>query len=377
MENKGITNLLYISITSQTGGVPRHIEYALKAAAGTEYSITVAAPSDGEYSGVFRELSKDYLDLRLKPYSFRSLFVLRKYIRSHGIRIVHSHGKGAGLYSRPLKLLCPGIKVVHTFHGIYVEKYGWLLKAVYLLGEKILKRLTDAFVCVSQSEFENAMELGIAERMRAHVINNGVDTAVFCPHDIDRKSYRSAWGLEDKTFVIGCVARFDVDKGHEYLIPAFRLFHNSHPAAKLILVGDGPEKEKMEKLVAESGLAEQVVFTGLRQDVPDLLQMFNLFVSASLKEGMPYTLIEAMASGVPVVATNVIGNKDVVTDGKTGLLVEPRSSEALREGMERLYQHRELMQAIRENGPEEVKRNYSVDTSERELFRLYDQLLGV
>lgn len=349
--------------------------YALKAAKEYGYSIAIAAPDDGEYAEIFKKFSDEYININLKPYSIRSLFVLKKYILSHDIQLVHSHGKGAGLYSRPLKILCSRIRVVHTFHGIYVEKYGLFLRSVYLLGERVLKHFTNAFICVSESEAQNALDLKIAEESRCHVVNNGVDTSIFLPHQIAINSYRNQFGIADDEFVIGCVARFDVDKGHDYLIPAFREFLSIHQKSRLILVGDGPERGKVEKLVKENGVNEQVIFAGVRKDIPDFLQLFNIFVSASLKEGMPYTLIEAMATGISIVATNVIGNKDVITDGVTGVLVASKNSHAICEGLNKVYSDDKLAERFRKNGPIAVQQSFSVNESERKLFNIYDQML--
>ena len=123
--------ILYIAISSQTGGVPKHILNALKRAKEFGYEITVAAPKDGDYYRWFQEYSSEMINISLKPYSVVSLWKLRQYIKHNKIEVVHSHGKGAGMYARPLRVLCPGIKVVHTFHGIYLEQYGTALKRAY------------------------------------------------------------------------------------------------------------------------------------------------------------------------------------------------------------------------------------------------------
>lgn len=365
-----------MAVSSETGGVPRHIAYALERAKRYGYSVIVACPSDGDYAVKFRELADAYIDLPLKPYSFKSLVRLNRYVKENGICLVHSHGKGAGMYTRPLGFLNPHVRVVHTFHGIYVEKYRAAVRMLYLFIEKLLKHLTDAFICVSESERKEALRLGISVPERTHVINNGVDTDIFRPHHIEEDAFRKQFGLGEKAFIVGCVARFDVDKGHEYLIPAFREFSQLCPEARLILAGSGDGREKIEALVKDCCLGDKVIFAGTRNDIPDLLQLFDIFVSASLKEGMPYTLIEAMASGIPIVATDVIGNRDVVKDGSTGRLVAARDPAALFEGLQSAYCEKEKTMQYAGNGLDFVREELSVEKSEKQLFDVYGMLLG-
>lgn len=376
MPTNSTKKILYIAVSSETGGVPRHIAYALESAREKGFSIVVACPSDGEYAEKFRNLADAYLDLPLKPYSIRSLFSLNRYVKENGICLVHSHGKGAGMYARPLGILNPGVKVVHTFHGIYVEKYSKAFRMLYLFIERILKHFTDAFVCVSEGERQEAFRLGIAVPQRTYVVNNGVDTKIFCPHAVNKSDYRKQFGLDENAYIAGCVARFDVDKGHEYLIPAFGKFLDVCQEARLLLVGSGEGQDKVRELSEKCGLRDKVIFAGTRSDIPDLLQVFDVFVSASLKEGMPYTLIEAMASGVPIVATDVVGNRDVVTDGKTGRLVAPKDTDALYEGLQKAFCDRNATRQYAENGVSFAKEALSVEMAEEQLFGIYSALLG-
>ena len=158
--------ILYIAVSSQTGGVPKHILNALKKAKQYGYEVSVAVPSDGDYYAWFQEAGARMVDLRLKPYSFSALWRIRKYVKEHQIELVHSHGKGAGMYARPMKWLCPGVKIVHTFHGIYLEEYGTWVRRFYCLIEHILKHGTDCFICVSESEKEEALRLKFADVCR-------------------------------------------------------------------------------------------------------------------------------------------------------------------------------------------------------------------
>ena len=370
--------LLYIAISSQTGGVPKHILHGLQYAREHGYQVSVAVPDDGDYYPWFEEWAEDMVKIDLNPYSFRSLLKLKKYVKEHQIALVHSHGKGAGMYARPLKVLCPGIKVVHTFHGIYVEKYRPLVKLFYKSIERSLKYLSDAEISVSQSEEMEAKNLKFVLPERSHVIPNGVDMKKF-PEDPDgkhRHEVRKMMGWSDETYVIGCVARLEKMKGHQFLLDAYGKFQKDYPDSRLVLVGDGPDRAEIEQQIRELNLQASVIVTGFRHDIPDLLCAFDMFVSASLKEGMPFTLLEALAAGKTVVATNVIGNKDIIKDHANGLLTAPESGWALYEGFIYAKEHQEECRTWEKQGIQTIEDQFTIEQSMRRLFEVYDHLLG-
>lgn len=367
--------ILYIAISSQTGGVPRHILQALRHAKEYGYKVAVAAPDDGDYYPWFRQQAAGMLKVSFKPYSFRSLWKIRCYIRKNRIELVHSHGKGAGMYARPLKLLCPGIKVVHTFHGVYIEEYGVLLRAIYCQIERRLRHWTDHFICVSQSERKEAMRLRFADRKRTSVICNGVEPEHFQGVIINRNQYLKEFGFPQNAYLIGCVARLEQMKGHQYLLSAFAKLIKKHPQCRLVLVGDGPERESIEAQIQEQNLGSFVCLTGFRHDVPQLLKLFDMFVSASLKEGMPYTLIEALAAGTPVTATDVIGNRDVIHGGKNGFLVRAESAEDLAEMLDYAVRNSELCKKYSVQGQRMVHALFTEERFAGRLFGVYDKVM--
>lgn len=367
--------ILYIAVSSSTGGVPKHILNALKA--NKDYKIIVAVPNDGDYYHWFKELAADMVEVSLKPFSLHSLFELKKYITRNKVDLVHAHGKGAGMYARALKFLCPEIKAVYTFHGIYLEQYGTVMRNFYIMIERVLKNLTDAFICVSESEREEAARLKFSYPQKTFVIPNGVAPDVFDNIEVDRLSYLKQFEWSENNFIIGCVARLEAMKGHKFLIEAFEEVLKLHPECRLLLVGDGPYRLDMEQLVMNKKLENKVYFTGFRHDIPQLLKIFDIFVSCSLKEGMPYTLLEAQAAGIPVVATNVIGNRDIIKDGYSGTLAESQNSENIKAVLLKMIENGELREKCSENGLKNIEKNFTVQKSTERLFAIYKRLLEV
>ncbi len=370
--------ILYIAVSSSTGGVPKHILEMLKYNRDNpHYEITVAVPNDGVYYEEFSKYAYQMINVSLKPYNLHSLMVLKNYVSAKGVHIIHSHGKGAGMYARPLKLIVRGVKVVHTFHGLYLEQYNRGVKWIYKIIERCLKCLTDVSICVSESEREAAMDLRFVKSSNCYVIPNGVDPKLFVSNRKFKQRYKDELEVPQDSYTIGAVARLEKMKGHVYLLEAFYEFNKKFPKSHLVLVGDGPDRERVEQTIGRLELQTKVTITGFRQDVPELLQVFDLFVSASLKEGMPYTLLEALAASIPVVATRVIGNQDIIKHKYDGFLVNPEDSYDLFKGMCYAKEHESEAALWAEQGVETINENFTTEQSVVKLLSVYHKLIYV
>ncbi|HEY7412126.1 MAG TPA: glycosyltransferase [Vicinamibacteria bacterium] len=203
---------------------------------------------------------------------------------------------------------------------------NWRLR---LLEEWLVNPRADAVVAVSHAVAARAVQERGLSAARVVTIANGVDVAALRGWDAARADARREWGLRDEHAAIGVVAHFSPVKGHAEFLRAATLVAGENRRARFVLVGDGPLRPAMEALARRLGLADRVVFTGAREDVPRLLAMLDLVAVPSHTEGMSNALLEAMAMARPVVATAVGGNVDVLRHGVTGLLVEPRDPPAL------------------------------------------------
>jgi glycosyltransferase involved in cell wall biosynthesis len=207
------------------------------------------------------------------------------------------------------------------------------------------------------------------------VIPNGMDVRRI--DEADARDVRAEWGLAADDFVVGTVARLDATKNTITLARAFAQLIQDEPAArwKLLVVGDGSERPRLEEFIAAQGLQSAAVFTGARQDVPRLLKAMNVFALPSLSEGMPITVLEAMAARLPVVATNVGALPTLVADGVTGWLVAPQQPEALAAKLSWLWQHHAQAIAFGAAGRQKVEREYGMDVMLRRYAELYHSVL--
>jgi len=204
------------------------------------------------------------------------------------------------------------------------------------------------------------------------VIRNAVDFERFASVPRDRAKFFPALGPGHK--LIGMVANMNLPvKGHSYLIEAARAVCRILPGTRFVLIGDGRQRPKLEQQVRELGLEQNFLFLGYHKDVPELLPCFDVSVLPSTAEGLPNVVLEAMAAGIPVVATAVGGTVEILEDGVCGLLVPPRDPEALAKAILRILQEPSLAEQLARAGQERVRAYFNFDRLLLELKELYEE----
>lgn len=251
-------------------------------------------------------------------------------LRRERVDVAHVQAGYLLSFVLPAALLA-GVRVVYTEHAKHSLEQQPMLRRMVRLCAPFLHAVT----CVSENLKSFMVErVGINAR-RIQVIPNGVDLGRFThvePSPEARALLPESWGGPDIT-VFGNVARFSEAKDHPGLLRAFDAVRRSHPGARLLLVGDGETRPGIESLIGELGLGEFVRLTGMHRDVPALLGLMDVFVLSSMREGMPISVLEAMAAGLPVLTTDVGGIGEVVQDGVTARVVAPRDVPALAAGL--------------------------------------------
>lgn len=229
--------------------------------------------------------------------------------------VLHSHQIGALLYAGSAARAIGVPVVVHTEHG---NLFGDRARTRWL--GRLAARYADRFFCVSREIAEDAIRFRITSRRKVLVMSNGIDTAKFS-HGGDRSTVRQELQIPEEAPVIGTVGRLAEIKRQDLLIRAFGRLLHSVPSARLLLVGDGPLRASLEELTSELNLKNSVHFTGYRDDRERLLRAMDIFAITSRSEGMPLSVLEAWAAGVPVVAAHVGGLPELIDEGRTGILV--------------------------------------------------------
>ncbi len=290
---------------------------------------------------------------------------LARLFRQTGADIVHTRNPEAFFYGFLGAKIAGTKSVVHSEHGRSFDD-----RQIRFLVQRVFSRYTSAlFAVTEQLKRDVVAHVGIPAD-RIEVLYNGVDFGRFVPAAGNR--LRTELGLASDILIVGSVGRLASVKNYSLLLRAIGEIRAEKVA--VVLVGDGPERAALEAEARVLGLGEHLRFLGHREDVATLLAGMDVFVLPSISEGMSNTLLEAMAAGVVVVASNVGGNPEIVRDEIDGLLFESRNQGALRENLERLQADPALRERLARAGRERVLRDFSIDAMISRYESLYQEV---
>jgi glycosyltransferase involved in cell wall biosynthesis len=309
--------------------------------------------------------------------SIRRLTALMRAERPH---ILHTHTAKAGALARAAALAAGRARppiVVHTFHGHVLKGYfGRGRTAFFKQVERSLARYSDVLVAVSPEVRDELVEHGVAPMEKFTVIRLGIPLADRLGDASAGLDYRVLYGIPQDAFVVGWVGRMTGVKDTDAVLEILRATRERDIDAVLCMVGDGPDRERLEQVAHDLGIARSTYFVGYQTDIAGYYRLFDAFVLPSVNEGTPVSAIEALASGTPVVATRVGGVPDVVTDGVDGFLVPPRDTEAAADRLAQLARDPELRARLGETGRANAQARYSVERLVDDVDRLYRELLA-
>jgi glycosyltransferase involved in cell wall biosynthesis len=299
-------------------------------------------------------------------------------MRERKIEVVHAHQYTPFFYAALGRLNgWRPAKIILTEHGRhYPDVVGWKRR---LTNRWLLNRQADAINAVCGFSAKALAEKDGFDGSRIEVIENGIDLARYASASAlaslpDRSAARAELGLRADLRYVIAVARFHPVKDHATLISAFDRVARARADAHLLLVGDGTLRGALEAQVASLGLTSRVTFMGVRRDVPALLRAADVFTLTSVSEAASITLLEAMASALPVVVTAVGGNPEIVRDGVDGLLAPRGDAAGLGTALLRLLNDPALAARMGESGAARVREHYQLDRTVRRYYELYERL---
>jgi glycosyltransferase involved in cell wall biosynthesis len=299
----------------------------------------------------------------------RGLSRLNSLCRTHSIDLVQTSLYRANVLAVLASAVGKSVpKVVTSQHSL-----SPLSGRLAVLLTRHAHRYSDRVVAVSEAVRRYLTDSEGIQRDQIVVIPNGVDTQRFRPRD--KSAIRKSLGIADHEVVIGAAGRLTPVKGFDTLIEAASRLYESGIAARVLIAGEGPERNRLQALITEAGLGRQIQLLGLRNDLASLYSAFDVFVLSSLREGSPGVVLEAMASECPVVATAVGGVPEIIQDRRSGLLVPPGDAESLASSLAELLGNGSQRDLLAHSGRARVQDRFSLDRIADQYEELYSEIL--
>jgi len=401
--------ILYLITSSEYGGAQKYVHDLAVNLPPTDYQAIVAAgQGDGE---LFNQLANfpavktiklfNLQRLPLPLTAWRCLKEIVKLLIQEKPEVLHLNSSvaeflgswAAKIYKKKTKA---NLKVIYTVHGWVFLEPGFGKSLIYLLVEKISAQWKDVFIVLSQHDLQIGLRKKISPKNKLVKIYNGLDiqSLYFLPKEQALKILPAQF-QKNNLPIIGTIANFYASKGLAFLIKAMALIrknfqfseYNPIPCRKqssaseasrslfsifnLLIIGDGPQRKNLENLIAKLKLNDCIFLAGRMPSAAQYLSAFDIFVLPSVKEGLPYVILEAMAAGAPIVATNVGGLPELIENGKSGLLVEPKNPIALASAIERLLNNPEQQKSLAENAKQQAGK-FGLDQMLNQTYQLYN-----
>lgn len=310
-------------------------------------------------------------------HDLRTFLDMVRLMRTERFDIVQTQATKIAIIGRLAAKMARVPIIIHFCHGWpfqFTLIPNWLRKT-FLLMEKIAAKATDQFITCDHALLEAGLEHHLGTPDQFVVIRSGMDLDEFLNVQVDKAELRQSLGLPPDGPIVGTVMIFEAKKKPELIVQIAPEIIKAVPDAHFLLVGDGEMMPVVRQLVEELGLQDRFVITGLREDVPELMALMDVFVHPAWYDVLPRAIVQAQATGTPVVATQIGGIPEVIRDGETGFLVPPRDLDALTEPVIRLLKDVELREKLGQAARESTSESFTVEAMVDAIENVYDQLI--
>lgn len=354
-------SILFLYKQMSRGGAEKVIfDIAKKFNNKNEYNIIIATESLCE-PDLFKSCKLKLYNVKFNNINLISFYINLKNLinicKENNIKIIHSHHRLTTLYALILSKILK-VKVIHTEHNVFPNK-NW----INIRGKNI--------IAVSQKVKDSLISNGV-NRDYIQVIYNGINLE----EEIAVKNLKIEYGLKNEDFCIGVIARLTEQKGIKYLLEAFKNININHKDIYLFIIGDGELKEEINNYIINNDLSKNIILTGTRTDVMNIISSLDCYVLPSIYEGFPVTNLEIMCNERIVIATDVGGNNEVIEDGVNGFLIEAKSSDAIQKKIEYILENKEKLEKMNKNARKTIEDKFNIDDIYLRYVDYYDNLLG-
>jgi glycosyltransferase involved in cell wall biosynthesis len=296
---------------------------------------------------------------------WRAVRQIEEYIQEDEVDLVHTHGYKADLYGYLAAWRChkPVVATCHNWVG------GTAALGIYNHLDRMALKKFNALAAVSDAVAQRLLAFGVPTE-KIKTIANGIDVTAF------ERAQPLPLLKDEGSIVVGVVARLDLQKGFEYLLRAARELCKMFPGLKIVIAGEGPDRSAIEEMIEQYGLQSSVVLAGQQSNMPAVYAAMDIFVLPSLNEGLPMTVLEAMAASKPVIATRVGAIPSVIRDGENGLLLVPKDTEGLRNAVASLLNDPARRRRLGDQAHAWVSQNYTSEAMALKYREMYEEVLG-
>jgi glycosyltransferase involved in cell wall biosynthesis len=291
-------------------------------------------------------------------------------IKRERIQIVRTHQYHANFYGRIAAKKSKVPCIVASVHNVYTRDKKLHRRII----NRFLARFTDKIIAVSEEVKMDILKYDRISEDKVQVIYNGVDLNAF-NESFDKEQIKSKLGINPNVPVIGTVGRLTEQKGHIYLLQAILKLKHKFPDIKVLIVGDGPLMDELKSYTSSSGLSNNVIFTGFRRDIPALLSIMDIFVFPSLWEGLPNALIEAMASGKAIIASNLPQIKEVLDSDGLGILVPPKDSDSISQSINFLLKNEKIVKKMGNSAKNMACTRFNIENTVKIYEKMFEKIL--
>ncbi|OGX08660.1 MAG: hypothetical protein A2Z88_10315 [Omnitrophica WOR_2 bacterium GWA2_47_8] len=328
-------------------------------------SVIICLEKKGQLAEKLRNQGIEIIEFGKKPGVDLGLFWgLARLMREQKVDLVHTHNFGPLIYGSIAARLA-GVNSINTRHGRTDKKIAsWIWD------------LNSFVVPVSNDTAEHLLELNKIKKDKLKVIYNGIDLKKF-DNLLDQQkkaAFKQKLGLNPQKFTVGHVGRLSEEKDQATLLDAVKILLDQKKDVQLVIVGDGVLRKDLEKKSQDLGLTNAVKFLGFRNDISEILNIIDVYVLSSVREGLSLSILEAMAVGKPVIATKIGGSPEAIVDGKNGYLVSAKNPQAIAKGISMLYADRNLLSQVGKAARRSVEERFSLDAMAQEYAKLYEQI---
>lgn len=359
-------NLLLISSSSKIGGGPKHL-FILEKLISEKFNIFYAMPYR---EGLENYLEIDrFLNINERKITFKDIFNLIRFIKKNKINVIHAHGKGAGVIARLIKLIvqCP---LIYTFHGIHLECLNIFQRNLYVLYENLTGWIDTQKIFVSKSEKNYAISSKIYIGKKFLIINNGVTNMSSKIYLKNQRIINQNINIHNNKKNIISVCRLVKQKNIFEIIKISEILKSYN----FLIVGGGELFEKAQYLIKKKNI-KNVYMLGSKNSIYKYLYASNLFLSTSLYEGHPISVLEAMSVGLPSVLTNVVGNMDTINHGLSGYFYELGNIKMACKYILKILENKEIYDSFSKEAFKSQRQDYSLKKMKEKYIKLYHNII--